>query len=100
MVTMEAARGHERAEEVQAMLEHHWMLDSSTAAEFAQSVSPAGVDELNTLIEPLQSEAAIDKRDLNRQEVIKIFNGESDKQLFIIGPCSLDLDTNYTELFD
>lgn len=101
MVTRERVLGSEDRPAVEARLVEHWMLDAAAAHELAYGLSPAGCGHIDELLMNIEGRAeAIQKRDENRQEVIRIFNGESDKQLIIIGPCSLDTEADYTELFD
>ena len=101
MVTIERENSPEQQGDVQHDLEYHWQLDPVTASEVAQSISDIGVQHIHDLLDDIeqQPEATL-KRDENREEVRKIFSGESEKQLIILGPCSLDTDSNYTELFD
>lgn len=104
MVSVETFGEHyekKMLQERQQILMHHWMLDEAVANEFSNSVGDEGLANLRHILDPINSmPEAVKKRDVSREEVINIFNGESDKQLFIIGPCSLDTETDYTELFD
>lgn len=102
MVTLEGSKNPEILPDLQSKLEHHWMFDSVTAHELAIAMPEEGTEHIDALLSRIEQQGpeAIQKRDDNRLEVQKIFNGESDKKLIILGPCSLDADTDYTELFD
>ena len=101
MVAIEQTQGHEQYSDLQGKLEHHWMLDPLVASEMAAGMGESGVAHIDALLESIEAQGdAIAKRDEHRQEVQKIFTGESDKKLIILGPCSLDDETDYTELFD
>jgi len=97
----ERATGYEDRSLMESKFRHHWQMDPVAAKELANGITEehsAHVDEVLLDIESYWP--AVEKRDRNRDEVRKIFNGESDKQLIIIGPCSLDAETDYTELFE
>lgn len=101
MVAIGTERGHEQYVPVADLLQNHWMLDEVTANEVAQSSTAEGTQVLHDLVEVVESNPeALQKRDENRDEIIKIFQGESEKKLIVIGPCSLDMEAKYTQLFD
>ncbi len=84
---------------IQTQLEHHWMLDSLAAEAVSLGVTDDQIRLLEQSYAGLSSEA-IAVRDHNRQEIGDIFTGVSDKKLIVLGPCSLDVDVDYTTLFD
>jgi phospho-2-dehydro-3-deoxyheptonate aldolase len=98
----ERVHNYEDRSVIEDKLTHHWMLDSVAAKEIAVNTSDESCEHIDNLLLDIESQwPAVQKRDENREEVRKIFSGESDKKLIIIGPCSLDADTEeYTELFD
>jgi hypothetical protein len=101
MVAAELGIGHESRENLQSTVMHHWMLDPTTAYELSASMPLDGHKDIQDIIAPvIENPEALARRDENRQEVIRIFNGESDKNLIIIGPCSLDMQEDYAPLFD
>ena len=69
-------------------LNHHWALDSIAAQELGPDIESSGfADRLEDVYGPLDIEA-VRKRDEYRERIAKIFRGESDEKLIIIGPCS------------
>jgi phospho-2-dehydro-3-deoxyheptonate aldolase len=101
MVAKESQLGHESRSYIEQTVMYHYMLDPLTAHEMATTMPTEGLEMVKELVADVESEPEVLlKRDENREEVIKILNRESDKQLIIIGPCSLDLEADYTELFD
>lgn len=82
-------------------LQHHWALDHLASEALATSIDhqPFYAEHLESIYGPLDLRA-VQMRDSNRLEIGKIFSGDSDKKMVIIGPCSLDVDVDYTELFD
>jgi phospho-2-dehydro-3-deoxyheptonate aldolase len=101
MVALETMRGPEEMMDLQGKLEHHWMLDPVVASEMVATINDDGVAHIDELLQSIEAQGpAIKKRDENRLDVQKIFSGESEKKLIILGPCSLDIETDYTELFD
>lgn len=86
---------------VEAQLVQHWALDSVAAAEVASGISDEGCRYIDTVLGGIEQQGdAIQARDHYREEIAQIFCGNSDKQLIVIGPCSLDDETDYGELFD
>jgi phospho-2-dehydro-3-deoxyheptonate aldolase len=100
MVAVEAEIKSSGVQETEQLLTHHWMYDPLTAYELAQSLPAEGQAVVRDLVATVESNPeALARRDENRQAVIDILSGESDKQLIIIGPCSLDLEADYSRLF-
>ncbi len=82
-------------------LRHHWALDDLAAEAISMGIEGHQnyATELENIYGPLDIRA-VQQRDSNRAEIGNIFTGQSDKKLIIVGPCSLDVDIDYTELFD
>ena len=82
-------------------LHSHWMLDEMLITELSGGVSSKGAEDIRLITSWLEERPdVITLRDRNRETITEIFQAESDKQLIIIGPCSIDMDTDYAELFD
>ena len=101
MVMNETNLGYEQQKDLQQTLASHWMYDPTVILELSQSLPQEGIDVVNDLAADVElNPEGIQKRDQNRAEVTDILRGQSDKKLIIIGPCSLDLEADYTKLFD
>jgi phospho-2-dehydro-3-deoxyheptonate aldolase len=93
--------GHEQIQATEARLTQHWMLDEVAAAELAQGISLAGHQYIDELADGVElAPAAVSARDEHRAEIGAILRGDSERQLVVIGPCSLDTETDYASLFD
>lgn len=101
MVTTEALTGESNSEQVKQALLHHWGLDSMAASELSQGVTQEGREHILGLTSVVEEDPeGIIARDTYREEIAKIYRGESDKQMIVVGPCSLESETDYEELFD
>lgn len=80
------------------ILVEHWALDETAAGSLASQLNAEEAERLEGFVEPL--EEGVKVRDYYRDEIGAIFEGKSSKRLMIIGPCSLDIDVDYTDLFD
>ncbi len=101
MTTMEAPAGERDRQDIESKLTHHWALDGVAAAEVANGITEQGCEYIDNVLHGVESQwEAVKARDEHRDEIGKIFRGESDKQLIVIGPCSLDAETDYQELFN
>lgn len=86
---------------IRGKLEHHWAMDTAAAVEFSEGLSESECAHIDSTLLEIESQwGAVEARDKSREEIGKIFSGESDKQLIILGPCSLDAETDYSALFD
>ncbi len=82
-------------------LHSHWMLDEMLVSELSVGISAKGAEDISQITSWLDERpSVVAARDRNRATVTEIFQAQSDKQLIIIGPCSIDMDTDYAELFD
>lgn len=86
--------------EVSESLVHHWGMDEQAAEIIGQRKSQGNTEgSIEEALAPLSAEA-IKQRDINRQLVADIFNCASSDTLVVMGPCSLDAESDYNELFD
>jgi len=87
---------------LQQQLEYHYGLDEIAAAELSVGVTDLGAQHIESLVHDVEAQPeALQKRDDNRREIGRILSGESDKYLIIVGPCSLDNETDdYDKLLD
>lgn len=87
--------------ETKTLLTHHWALDEMAAESAGQLIDahPEQRKQLEAALLPL-SEHATAARDENRRELALITRGESSKKLLLLGPCSLDEETDVTKVFD
>lgn len=86
---------------VEDLLLHHWMLDSAAAHQLANGVNEYGRQDIYDFSNLVDDDPeAVLARDEHRLEITQILNGQSDKKMIVVGPCSLEADTDYNELFD
>jgi phospho-2-dehydro-3-deoxyheptonate aldolase len=82
------------------LLIYHWSLDKLAADYFASRMDENDTDHIHKFLDNIEENAeALSIRDSARSELGKIYSGESEKQVIILGPCSLDVETDYAELF-
>jgi phospho-2-dehydro-3-deoxyheptonate aldolase len=82
-------------EQNRELLIRDWAMDGLAADVLAERL-----DINNQLLELSLSDWARTKRDEHRIELEKIFIGTSSRIVICIGPCSLDMDVDYTMLYD
>ena len=81
-------------------LEHHWALDNEASQVLGERIDTSGQNgRIEDMVEGLD-ETAIIKRNKNRREIGRIFKRESNKGIIVIGPCSLDVGSDYGGLLD
>lgn len=83
------------------LLTLHWAMDSMAAKTLADSLSNTEHIQLYEAVRDIDVDTnAIAAREQYRREIGDIVTGKLDKELVIVGPCSLDSETNYSEFFD
>ncbi len=87
------------AETTTKLLTHHWALDELAAEALTSVIDNAEHERIQVVAAGLGS-VAVQARDQHRADVTASYTGESQQQVFVEGPCSVDAETNYEELFD
>lgn len=85
---------------VSKQLEHHWAMDGLAADVMGESIVKSGQEGVIEEIVDHLGDVAVKTRDENRRHVGNIFSKKSDDALMVVGPCSLDAESDYGELFD
>lgn len=85
--------------ETTELLEHHWALDSKAAEALSSDLNQSEQDLLADRVGSLSVDSVM-MRDNNRDEIGRIYTGNSDKILIVKGPCSLDRGTDYRQVFE
>lgn len=80
-------------------LTHHWQLDELAAKSLSHQLSPEEAERIHQASQTLSAQA-IKRRDENRTDLGHILTNNSDLKLAVIGPCSLDEQTDIDDVLD
>ncbi len=85
--------------ETQELLQQHWLLDELTAESLSGQLSIQEADSIKQSAGMLD-EVAAKQREVNVTKFGRILTNATTKKLAILGPCSLDEQTDVSRIFD